>query len=219
MRKRRRVGACDRRVYARAASGSNPAGQGNDPTLSRVDRWEVENGAGVRGGRSTPPEELAALVDREYPRLVGTLLLLTGDREAARDAAQEALIRLCRDWSKVRRMAVPAAWLTRVAINVARSQHRRGGAERRAYGRLGLASDEQLDPDAADRLTVRDALAALPDRQREVIVLRYYLDLDQAGIAAALGIGVGTVKSSLSRGLARLRTELDLEPEEVPDGA
>lgn len=173
----------------------------------------------MRGARATPPEELAALVDREYPRLVGTLVLLTGDREVARDAAQEALVRLCREWPKVRRMAVPGAWLTRVAVNVARSQYRRRGAERRAYGRVGLAPDERREPDVADRLTVRGALAALPERQREVIVLRYYLDLDQAGIADALGIGVGTVKSSLSRGLARLRTELDLDPEEVCDGA
>jgi len=206
---------------------------GNRTAQPRVDRAaqprnRPRNRPGSRRGakrvwapRASPPEELAALVDREYARLVGTLVLLTGDREAARDAAQEALVRLCRDWSSVRRLAVPAAWLTRVAINAARSQHRRVGAQRRAYERAGSAFDVTRDPDVADRLAVREALAALPARQREVIVLRYYLGYDHAAIAEALGIGGGTVKSSLSRGLVRLRAELDLDVdrEGICDGA
>ena len=89
--------------------------------------------------------------------------------------------------------------MTTVSLNLAKSQMRRWRSEHRA--RTRLAPLERDVPDApgasGDAIAVREALRALPRRQREVTALRYYLGLDVAGIAAWLGIGEGTVKAQL----------------------
>lgn len=82
-------------------------------------------------------EELTAMCEREHPRLVGMLGLYCGDAEVAEDLAQEALIRLCRDWRKVRKLDAPDRWLHRVAINLAHSHYRRKTTERRVLSILG----------------------------------------------------------------------------------
>jgi RNA polymerase sigma factor (sigma-70 family) len=151
--------------------------------------------------------ELRAFFNDGYDRLVGRL-----DgwycQPWAEDLVQEALLRA---WERARcgeAVISLHAWVTTVATNLARSQLRRQQAERRAMARLlgawpewlvgqaGAAAD--LVDDHVDE--VRELLAGLPRRQREVLVLHYVADLDVASIAKLLGIGVGTVKSSLSRG-------------------
>ena len=147
--------------------------------------------------------ELRAFFNDGYDRLVRRL-----DgwycQPWAEDLVQEALLRA---WERARcgeAVISLHAWVTTVATNLARSQLRRQQAERRAMARLLGAWPEWLvgqagaAADLVDEL--RELLAGLPRRQREVLVLHYVADLDVASIAKLLGIGVGTVKSSLSRG-------------------
>jgi RNA polymerase sigma-70 factor (sigma-E family) len=152
-------------------------------------------------------QELSAFCRREYPRLVGALSLYCGDAYVAEELAQEAIVRVVNDWGKVRRLAAPGAWAHRVAINLANSHFRRRLAERRAkqrlYARAALAVHQ---PDTSTAVAVRQTVASLPQRQRAVIVLRFFADLSVREVADVLGCPDGTVKSLTSKALASLRT-------------
>jgi RNA polymerase sigma-70 factor (ECF subfamily) len=150
-----------------------------------------------------PPDELAELCRVEWPRLVGTFTLLTGDRAVAEELAQEALARACARWERVRKLESPGGWLHRVAVNLAISHERRRRVARRAEPRL-VVSDVGA-PDDADAIALRDALRQLPDKQRQVLVLRYFADLGVAEVGAMLRMPEGTVKTLTHRGIAALR--------------
>jgi RNA polymerase sigma-70 factor (ECF subfamily) len=153
-----------------------------------------------------------------YPRLVAAVALVCGSRPAAEDAVQEALLRAWERSEKGEEIESLNAWVTTVSLNVARSGLRRLMAERRARSRLGR--DFVPEPTSGDRIDVERALAALPRRQREAIVLRYYLQMDTREVSEALGIHEGTVKSTLSRArtaLAGALGETDTETEEAND--
>lgn len=167
---------------------------------------------------TTDDEALERFCVAEHPRLLGLLTLYVGDRGLAEQLAQDALVRLCQHWPRVRRMDHPRAWLTRVALNGATSWSRRRAAERRALIRYG--PDRQVAPasDTASVLAVREALARLPEREPRVVVLRFYAGFDVAATAAAVGCPDGTVKSLTHRAVGRLRDELaldDLEDDRV----
>ena len=164
--------------------------------------------------RSGTDEALAAFCEAEHRNLVGLLTLATADAYVGEELAQEALARLCSHWPRVRRMDNPRAWLRRVALNLAASRYRRRRAERRANRRHGPVPDE-LPADSAVEVAVRQAVAALPQRQRSVIGLRFFLGLSVAETADVMGCAPGTVKSLTNKAVGRLRAEL-LEPEEVP---
>lgn len=154
------------------------------------------------------PDELEAFCRSEYTPLVGLLGLYCGDVHLAEELAQEALARACRDWRRVRAMDRPAAWLRRVAINLARSRFRRLLAERRANERLHNRSDvTHHDPDTAHNLAVREAIAGLPHRQKTVLILLYFGDMTMAQVADVLDCPEGTVKSLAHRAIDRLRRE------------
>lgn len=136
------------------------------------------------------------------PRLVGSLILFCGDRELAEDLAQEALARAIEHWSRVSALTAPEAWTYRTAFNLARSSFRRRAVERRHRGRLALANPL---PDASDAVAVRATVRALPERQRAVIVARYYLDLNVAETARMLRCREGTVKAHTFKAIANLR--------------
>jgi RNA polymerase sigma-70 factor (sigma-E family) len=165
----------------------------------------------------------AAFVRREHPRLVGALSLYCGDLDVAEEVAQEALARACRDWSRLAGMRSPGAWTHRVAINLANSWYRRRSAEQRARARHGPSDDGVgREADSADVLAVRQAVAALPRRQRAAVVLRYFSDLPVTEVADALGCAEGTVKALTHKGIANLRRQLDdpglqPDPEEARD--
>jgi RNA polymerase sigma-70 factor (sigma-E family) len=143
--------------------------------------------------------------------LLRTAYLIVGDLGEAEDLVQETLFEVARRWPRVRRMEHPTAYARRILVNRAV-----GGAKRRARRRQELAAD--VPPDRAvpvlagvqvgEHEELIGALAALPPRQRAVIVLRYFLDLPEAEVAAALKCSLGTVKSTASRGLARLERAL-----------
>lgn len=165
----------------------------------------------------TADDELERFLVVEHPRLLGLLTLYVGDRSVAEQLTQDALVRLCQHWPRVRRMDRPHAWVSRVALNGATSWSRRRAAERRALDRHGPGAEVEGGPDRADVLAVRAALRQLPDRQRRAVVLRFYGGLDVASTADALGCAEGTVKSLTSRGVARLRELLDLDLAPDPD--
>jgi RNA polymerase sigma-70 factor (ECF subfamily) len=150
-----------------------------------------------------PPDDLAELCRAEWPRLVGTLTLLTGDRAVAEELAQEALARGCARWERVRKLESPGGWLHRVAVNLAISHERRRRVARRVEARL-VVRDES-DRDDAAVIALRDALRRLPDKQRQVLVLRYFADLPVAEVASTLRMPEGTVKTLAHRGIAALR--------------
>lgn len=150
------------------------------------------------------------------PRLLGTMTLLVGDVDVAEDLTQEALGRAYARWPEVRRMQSPQAWTYRVALNLARSRWRRQATERRARARVeSRARVAEHQPDHADALAVRNAVAALPSRQRTALVLRYWSDLGVDEVAALMRCSPGTVKSHTSRAIATLRATAGLLPEET----
>lgn len=158
-----------------------------------------------------------AFCAREHGRLVGALHVYTGDRDLAYELAQEALARACRDWAKVSRMEAPGAWAHRVAMNLAHSFFRRRGAERRARARL-TRERRPADADPVDAVALRGAIARLPRRQRQAVVLRYFTQLSVAEAATAMGCRPGTVRALTSQGLEALRGHLAPdEPEEARD--
>ncbi len=148
-----------------------------------------------------------------YPRLVSAVGLVAGSRALAEDAVQEALARA---WERSERGEVIrnlGGWVTAVALNLSRSWLRRVRSERRARERLGGASLGEPSP---ERVDVERAIGSLPRRQREAIVLRYYVGLDVREIAQALRLHEGTVKTTLHRARAALAERLD---EPIDDGA
>ncbi|MET0911340.1 MAG: RNA polymerase sigma factor [Ilumatobacteraceae bacterium] len=152
--------------------------------------------------------EFESLFRREHPRLVALGLGLTGDREVARELAQEALLRAYIDWSKVRGYSAPAAWLRRVVINQAVDVHRRQVVERRTLQRVH-SSDVVVDSsgDPASSWWWR-AVRELPERQRIAVALFYVDEYSIAEIAEVMGVRQGTVKASLSHARAALAAAL-----------
>lgn len=143
----------------------------------------------------------------QYPRLVRLLGLYLGDVELAQDLAQEALLRVWRRWDHVSALESPPAWAQRVAMNLATSSLRSRLAGWRAHRRLEDQWRPLVEVDRADVIAVRRALAELPARQREALLLRYYADLPVEAVARAMGCPAGTVKTLTARAIAALRSK------------
>lgn len=161
---------------------------------------------------SQDPERawLEALHREHFVPLVRVAVLLTGDAGLAEDLTQDAFADL---WRRRRKLTDPgraAGYLRRSVVNRCRSAQRHLSVVRRKQPAL-LARDPD-QPDPATRAVVLDALRQLPTRQREVLVLRHYLDLSEAQIADHLGISPGSVKTHASRGAAALRELLKETP-------
>ncbi len=143
--------------------------------------------------------------------LLRTAYLLTGNRADAEDLLQTALAKTYLAWDRIRERDALDGYVRRTMVNTQTSFWRRrrvgeqlsGDLPERAGGR-----DASADLDLHDALWT--ALATLPRRQRAAVVLRYYEDLSEAETAAVLGVSVGTVKSTTSRALARLRDDTGL---------
>jgi RNA polymerase sigma-70 factor (ECF subfamily) len=158
------------------------------------------------------PADLVAFCEAEWPRLVGALSLYTGDADLAEELAQEAVARVCCHWRRVRTMDAPGAWLHRVARNLAHSHFRRVRAGKRASERTRAVGDDTTALD--DAVALRATVAALPERERDAIVLRFYIGCSVKETAAALDVPEGTVKTLTHRAIGRLR-EAGLVDEEV----
>lgn len=154
--------------------------------------------------------DAVAFCSAEFPRLVGALGLYVGDEAVAEELAQEALLRACRRWERVSRLDSPGGWTWRVARNLANSHLRRRQAERRARARLSPREHAaDVEADTAGAFAVRRAVAGLPERQRHVLVLRYFLDWSVEGTASELGVSSDAVRSLTKRAIAALRAEMD----------
>jgi RNA polymerase sigma-70 factor (ECF subfamily) len=145
--------------------------------------------------------------------VVNAVALASGSYPAAEDAVQEALVRAWMRSERGERLESLPAWVAAVALNQTRSGWRRAMAERRARHRMP-GTTAPAEP-SGDHLDLARALESLPRRQREVAVLRYLLEMSTAEVAAALGIGEGTVKSSLARARAHLTDALAVHDTEV----
>lgn len=157
---------------------------------------------------------LAALVERHYDPLLGYLYRLArGDRALAQDLAQETFLRALRGIGGYSYPRPFKPWLYAIATNLARNHYTSADARRTDNG---VEDDEYGADDAPDvallerdeSLAVIAALDALPDHQREVIVLYFYQSLSLQAIADTLAIPLGTVKSRLSIGVSRLREQI-----------
>jgi RNA polymerase sigma factor (sigma-70 family) len=132
---------------------------------------------------------------------------IAGSREGGRDAVQEALARAFARRSTFRGSGTVEAWLWKAVVNSARNVRARSPHVAEDFGMETSAED---GPDER-RAAVRGAVAALPERQREALFLRYYADLDYAAIAAALGVRRGTVSATLNHAHEALREALEKE--------
>ncbi|WP_037560006.1 SigE family RNA polymerase sigma factor [Spirillospora albida] len=140
------------------------------------------------------------------PALLRYAHLLTGDRHQAEDVVQTALVRMLVAWPRVQRKDDPEGYarrtITRLAIDSRKARWRERLTDAPPERPVGPAPDE-------DRWEMWEALAALPRRQRAVVVLRYYEDLSEEQIADVLGCSRGTVKSQASKALAKLRARFE----------
>ncbi|MGI8793536.1 MAG: RNA polymerase sigma factor [Acidimicrobiales bacterium] len=161
------------------------------------------------------PEGFEAFFAEHHDGVVRALTLVFGDRPAAEDAAQVGFERAYARWHRVGSYTRPGTWVYVVALRHGRSQLR----EREVVGPAtdGVASDQTQA--LVDRLAIVDHVLALPAQQRAVVVLRHLAGLQLSEIAQAMGIRVGTVKSTLHAAHSRLRVAMELgaEDREVRD--
>ena len=163
----------------------------------------------------TPAEVLAAPNARQYVSalyqahalaLVKLAVLMTGDQPTAEDVVQDAFLGLYRRWQALRDADKALGYLRSSVLNGCRSVHRvrfrREAITLDPPGASASAEAEALLGEA--HREVIDALHRLPPRQREAVVLRYYLDMTEEQAARAMGVSRGTVKSATHRGLAAL---------------
>lgn len=155
-----------------------------------------------RGGLAVPARDTAdtesavrELYDVHYARLAGWTARLVGDPDLAHDLATEAFVRLFREFARV---DDPRPWLYTVTSNLVRDHWRKRGREAAAYRRHEAGREDVVhDADATTSITVRDAVRALPDRLRLVVLLHYFADLPVATVARQLEKSEGAVKRDL----------------------
>jgi RNA polymerase sigma-70 factor (sigma-E family) len=158
--------------------------------------------------RPTAGGRLDELYRAHAPDALRLAYLLTGDRGLAEDLAQDAFVRVVGRFHDLRNRDAFWWYLRRTIVNLARSHFRRRRTERAWLARQHVV-ETHTDPDVGERERLRAALQSLRPEQRAAIVLRYFEDLSEAETAHALGVAVGTVKSMVSRGMERLRKELE----------
>jgi RNA polymerase sigma-70 factor (sigma-E family) len=154
--------------------------------------------------RKDADAEFDEFVIASWPRLRWTAYMLTGDGHLAEDLAQTALVRTYASWSRVRRDdALAYARKVLVNANIDRlRRHHITEVSDEGFERGYPARESSTD----DRDELVRLLAGLTDRERRVLILRHYYDLPENAVAGELGISVGTVKSTASRALAKLRS-------------
>lgn len=154
-----------------------------------------------------PDLESFALTERQ--RLVGLAFILTGRRDQAEDVVQGVFARLLsKDLSGVENLNLYAR---RAVVNECASWRRSVLRRDRLVAQLGDLSHEAIAPAMFTHVDLSKALGRLSSKLRTVVVLRYYMDMDDEAIAAVADCAPSTVRSRLSRALAKLRSELDPE--------
>jgi RNA polymerase sigma-70 factor (sigma-E family) len=166
-----------------------------------------------RHDESRASDDDAAFRDYVLTRSTALLrmaIMLTGNRADAEDLLQVALVKTYRSWSKINDRAALDAYVRRAMVNTHISWWRRRRVDEYPTDELPdqVVADHARDSDMAE--VVRRALDRLPQRMRAAVMLRYFEDMTEPEIAATLGISLGTVKSTVSRAVARLRIDTEL---------
>jgi len=159
-------------------------------------------------------EAVTQLFRVHYRTLVRLAVLLCGDASRAEELTQDAYVQLHARWRTLRDTDKALAYLRQCVVNRSRSSLRH-----RLVASRYLAAQPPPPPvpsaehgalDLLAQASMLDALRTLPNRQREALILRYYLDLSEADIAEAMGVSRGAVKSHSARGIAALRQSLEV---------
>jgi len=148
--------------------------------------------------------ELEVLYRNRYRQFLRVAIAIVGEESAAHDVVQEGFARAIKSAGSYRGEGTLEAWLWQIVLNVARATPRAEPSEPLADDAFGTTNGRLTDDEGAIRVWI----AALPERQRFAIFLRYYADLDYRAIATALGVEVGTVSATLSTAHAALRRSL-----------
>ncbi|MBL8925888.1 MAG: SigE family RNA polymerase sigma factor [Pseudonocardia sp.] len=205
----------DHRAYPGALQGAESA---VEQTLSRLRALDARGPAAAppQPGAPAPaePRNLADLYRDHRMRMVRLAVLLVDDPGTAEDVVQEAFTGLHRHWAGLRDEAAAVAYLRTAVVNGSRSvlRRRRTARDYVPPHQVNARSAESLAMLSAEHQAVVDALGALPPRQREVLVLRYYGGMSEAEIADATGISRGTVKSTASRALDAVQRSMAGRP-------
>jgi RNA polymerase sigma-70 factor (sigma-E family) len=181
-----------------------------EQTLSRLRALDAQP-APVPTAVEAIPLTLADLYRDHRMRMVRLAVLLVDDPNTAEDVVQEAFAGLHRNWTGLRDEEAAIGYLRTAVVNGSRSvlRRRRTARDYVPPHQVNARSAESLAMLTAEHQAVVDALATLPPRQREVLVLRYYGGLSEAEIAEATGISRGTVKSTASRALDAVGRVMD----------
>ncbi|MFD8596482.1 SigE family RNA polymerase sigma factor [Kitasatospora sp. NPDC059646] len=155
--------------------------------------------------QTSPDDEFRAFIVGAWPWLLRTAYLLTGEQHAAEDLAQSAAERTCAAWSKVRRADDPHSYVRRIMVNQHARRWRRRAPEVLVEAVPDTAGADDGYARSDQRRMLIAALAALPPRQREAVVLRHWEDLSDSQAAAAMGCSTGAVRSHAAKGIAKLR--------------
>lgn len=207
---------------SRTGSEDDPDCGGADPLCQRGLSGYRPQVPSVRtvsdGDRARTPPVIDDRDFREYVRerrraLLRTAYLLTGNRADAEDLVQSVLAKTYLAWNRIEDRAALDGYVRRAMVNTHISWWRRRRVEE-------FPTDEVPDQAVADHSVGSDiqeslqrAIARLPQRMRDAVLLRYYQDMTEAEVAEVLGVSLGTVKSTVSRAVAKLRIDADLQPE------
>jgi RNA polymerase sigma-70 factor (sigma-E family) len=168
--------------------------------------------ASAQTGRWSADEAVTRLFAAHYRPLVRLATLLLADSGLAEEVVQDAFVGLHQHWRGLRDADRALPYLRASVVNRARSAQRHRGVADRYLATLpppGQAASAEIGAlGALEQFAMLAALRALPTRQRETLVLRYYADLSEAEIAEAMGVSRGAVKSHAARGIAALRQRL-----------
>ena len=145
---------------------------------------------------------------REYPKVLGALILASGNRDVAEEATAEAFAKAYEKWERVGAMASPGGWIYTVAFNMARRRLRRRAMERLLFRKV----DASTEVPAETGSELWELVRKLPPRERTAIVLRYVGDLQESEVAKAMGISDGGVAKTLN--VARSHLGIALRQEE-----
>jgi RNA polymerase sigma-70 factor (sigma-E family) len=187
-------------VPGRAGPGPGSAGQGSAP-------------AEPAQGTADATHAIAAIYGTEYRSLVRMSAMLLGDVGSAEEVVQDSFIAVHAAWRGLRDIDKGVHYLRRSVLNRSRSvlRHRAVVDKHMPAPEPDMPSAEHAAITRLQRTAVTTALRSLPARQREALVLRFYLDLSEEQVAAAMRISQGAVKSHTARGKAALRSLLETE--------
>jgi len=199
------------RLYQQVTAREEARFSADYDLVAGLDRYQ----AWLRAERNAD-EAVYALYAEHYKSLVRLAAMLVRDTPTAEEVVQEAFVAMHAGWQRLEDIEKALAYLRQAVVNKSRSvlRHRVVVEKNLLIPPPDMPSAEHGAFALLERDAVVKALRKLPERQREAIVLRYYLDLPEAEIAATMGISRGAVKSHTSRGMSALRAALEKEDED-----